>query len=280
MRPGVTPNGKDGSSMGWGLRRLVLGIFLILAASPGWARAQAAGDAAAKADATPLARYAPHEGLVTFIEFDGLDAHEAAWRAQPPTRCSMRPSWGHCSRTCSPSSSSRPRHRSLRATSSARSRRAHRQGFVVAVWGKDPEDLHMVFAIRGGGRPEIRRLFETMIHMGRPVQAEDAGEDKAGRKVHAHERGDLLLVREGRPRRDQPARRDPRRAGRQVAQRDRPPDAPGALEGRGGIPAGRDRVRRFHPDAARCRPRRSAWASTASSASSWSGASRATRCGP
>ena len=81
MRLGVTPNGTNGSSMGqrawknWSW-----------ACSSSWRRrrgglaGQAAGDAGAKADAAPLARYARHKGLVTFIEFDGLDAHEAAWR--------------------------------------------------------------------------------------------------------------------------------------------------------------------------------------------------------
>ncbi len=81
MRPGVTPIGKERSSMGSGTPATwSWACFLILAASPGWARAQAAGDAAAKADAAPLARYVPREGLATFMEFDGLDAHEAAWK--------------------------------------------------------------------------------------------------------------------------------------------------------------------------------------------------------
>ena len=125
-------------------------------------------------------------------------------------------------------------------------------------------------AIRGGGRPEIRRLFETMSHLGRPVQAEgDAGEDKAGRKVHALRRGDLLLVREGRPRRDQPARRDPRRAGRQGAECDRPPDATwrSGRARRDSSRAGWDSP--ISPGCPRYSQRPSAWDSTASSG--WTG---------
>ena len=116
MGPGVTPIGKDGSSMGRGARHLVLGALLILAASPGWARAQAPADAAAKAGAAPLARYAPARGWSATWSSTGSTPTTPRGRPRPPTRCSTRPSWVRCSRTSSPSWSSRPRHRCRRAT--------------------------------------------------------------------------------------------------------------------------------------------------------------------
>ncbi len=37
---------------------------------------------------------------------------------------------------------------------------AARQGFALGVWGKDPDKLGTVYVVRGGDRPELRRLLE------------------------------------------------------------------------------------------------------------------------
>jgi hypothetical protein len=55
----------------------VAGVLLLATALALPARAQTP---AANADAAPLARYAPKDGLLFYAEFDGLDAHADAWQ--------------------------------------------------------------------------------------------------------------------------------------------------------------------------------------------------------
>ena len=172
MGPGVTPIGKQRSWMGRGGRHLVLGVLLILAASPGWARGQAADDPAAKAGTVPLARYVPREGLAVYVEFDGLDAHDAAWKASAAYKVLNETKLGALFEDV---------FTQLVVASQApvqpgdligAFKMVARQGFAVGVWGKDPGDLYTVTVIRGGARPEVRRLFEMMARLGRPVPAD------------------------------------------------------------------------------------------------------------
>ena len=93
----------------------------------------------------------------------------------------MRPSWAHCSRT-----SFTPVVVASQAPIAAADligafKLVARQGFVVGVWGKDPEDLHMVIASSAAAAgPRSAGCSRSMTHMGRPVQAEDAGEERPG----------------------------------------------------------------------------------------------------
>ena len=80
MQLGVTRIGQADSWTGRRFGRWLPGLTLILAVAPGWARAQAPDDAGVPARAAPLARFVPREGLATYLEFDGLDAHQAAWK--------------------------------------------------------------------------------------------------------------------------------------------------------------------------------------------------------
>jgi prepilin-type processing-associated H-X9-DG protein len=203
MRPGVTPFAKERSWMGRGGRHLVLGALLILAASPGWARGQAADDPAAKAGAVPLARYAPREGLAVYVEFDGFDAHDAAWKASAAYKVLNETKLGAVFEDV---------FTQLVVASQApvqpgdligAFKMVARQGFAVGVWGKDPGDLYTVTVIRGGGRPEVRRLFEMITRVGRGAPAdENAGEKKAGRTIQAlgdqtsywYEKDDLVVT--------------------------------------------------------------------------------------
>ena len=177
MRPGVTPIGKERSSDGvWGSERPGPGRVLILAASPGWARAQAPDVRRRRPRRAPLARYVPREGLAGYLEFDGLDAHEAAWKASAAYKVLNETKLGALFEDVFRQLVARRRHRSKPADLIGAFKMVARQGFAVGVWGKDPEDLHMVAVIRGGGRPEVRRLFEMVTRTGRPVRREDAGE--------------------------------------------------------------------------------------------------------
>ncbi len=71
----------DGSSSRWRIVGLVMPAILIMAAGSNWAEGQAAQPAGVgDAKATPLAHYVPRQDLMSYIEFDGLDAHQAAWQ--------------------------------------------------------------------------------------------------------------------------------------------------------------------------------------------------------
>ncbi len=70
----------DGGNSGRPLCGLALGVILALAA---WSEPQrgfaARPGAAPDAAALPLARCVPRQELIFYLEFDGLDAHAAAW---------------------------------------------------------------------------------------------------------------------------------------------------------------------------------------------------------
>src|SRR5262249_33119443 len=145
------------------------------------ARAQAPDVAGAQPKAAPLARYVPREGLASYLEFDGLDAHQAAWGGSAAYRLLNETNLGPLIEDVL---------RQMIVMSQAPIQPADligsfklfaRQGMAVAVWGKDTQDLQMVTVIRGGGGPELRRLIEMATQGGRPV---DAGAEKAGRAIH------------------------------------------------------------------------------------------------
>jgi hypothetical protein len=60
--------------VGWGAA-IVVGCAVVLGAAVGMGQG-----GAPTTQAAPLARYVPAEGLVAYVEFDGIDAHTEAWR--------------------------------------------------------------------------------------------------------------------------------------------------------------------------------------------------------
>ncbi len=163
------------------LRRSIVGMVLIVVvAAPAWAWAQAPDNAA------PLARYAPREALVGFMEYQGVDAHEAAWKGSAAYKLFTETKFGPLIDDVI---------RQLIVNSGmpvsaddflASYKLILRRGMVLAVWGKDPEELGMVIVFRDGAKPEFRRFFETMERAGRPVQpqAEEAREQPDARQIH------------------------------------------------------------------------------------------------
>jgi prepilin-type processing-associated H-X9-DG protein len=165
--------------MGRRFGRWLLGLAFIVAVSP--ARAQAPDDAGAPAKAAPLARYVPREGLATYLEFDGLDAHAGAWKGSAACKLLNETNLGALIEDIL---------RQLIVMSQAPVQPADliggfkmlaRQGMAVGLWGEDPSDLHFVTVLRGGGRPELRRLIEMATQAGGQV---DAPVEKAGRTIH------------------------------------------------------------------------------------------------
>lgn len=182
MQRGATPIGQRDQSIRRGPGHWLLGLALILAAAPGWARARATDDAGAKAKAPPpLARYVPREGLAGLLEFDGLDAHDAAWKASAAYKVLNETRLG---------ASIEDIVRQFVVMSQAPIQPADiigafeslaRQGLVVGFFGKDPEDLHFVTVLRGGAKAELRRLIDMATQNG---PAAGQAVEKGGRTLH------------------------------------------------------------------------------------------------
>ena len=173
MRLHVAIRGDRSSSVA-GVRALVLGTALILAVGPGQV------DAQAPAKAAPLARYVPREELAAYLEFDGLDAHRTAWKGSAAYKLLNETGLGPLIEDLV---------RQLMMMSQAPIQpgdviggfeQLAREGMVVGLWGKDPEDLHVVTVLRGGGKAELRRLIDLATQGGRPVVA---GAEKPGRTI-------------------------------------------------------------------------------------------------
>ena len=189
---------------------LVLPAVLVLTAGSSWAEGQAVQPAGVgDAKATPLSHYVPRQDLLSYLEFDGIDAHQAAWQASAARKLLTDTKLGglledllsqyfEMSQQGSP-----PEHRVKSADIIAGIKLAARQGFVLGVWGKDPDKLGTVYVVRGGDRPEFRRLLEFAAQ---PYQnpegpANPPAVQKAGRALHVMseesvwwiEKGDLIL---------------------------------------------------------------------------------------
>ena len=62
--------------------------------------------------AEPLSRYVPEEGLAGLVEFDGLDAHSAAWKKSAAYKILTETKMGSMLETCSPRACRPPRRTS------------------------------------------------------------------------------------------------------------------------------------------------------------------------
>jgi hypothetical protein len=188
--------------------RWLLPAILVLAAGSKWTEARAAQPAgAAEAKATPLSHYVPRQDLLSYLEFDGLDAHQAAWRASSAQKLlndtklgllleDLATQYIELSQQGTP-----PDQRARSADVLAAIKLAARQGFALGVWGKDPDKLGTVYVVRGGDRPELRALIELAArpHWNPPAPVPI---QKAGRAIHEIDRdtswwiekGDLVLT--------------------------------------------------------------------------------------
>ncbi len=209
MRAGVSA-GADGSLRWCRTSGVVLGVVLVLSATSGWA----CGQVAAPADGRPLplARFAPAQDLISYLEFDGVDAHEAAWRASSAHKLLTGTKLGALledlvSQYIELTQQFAPADSRIKAADIIGTiELAARQGFALGVWGKDPDKLGTVYVVRGGDGPEFHRLLELVA---RRYQKAEGVENpaapepiqKAGRAIHALspesswwiEKGDLVL---------------------------------------------------------------------------------------
>jgi len=149
-----------------GTVRLALGLLLFLAASEDRARGQAtktrvSGEAAARA----LAQYVPRQDLVFFLEFDGLDARSTAWRASAAYKLLNETKLGAliedlAAQGIDLSQQSVAAEQRVKASDIiGQLKRLASDGFVFAVSGTVPNESRVIFVLRKGDRPEIRRLL-------------------------------------------------------------------------------------------------------------------------
>ncbi len=194
----------------WGIVRRLLPAIFVLATGLGWA-AQPLD--AAEAKGTSLSHYVPHQDLLSYLEFDGLNAHQAAWRASAAQKLlndtklgmlleDLATQYLEVSQQGAP-----PDRRARSADVLAAIKLAARQGFALGVWGKDPDKLGTVYVVRGGDRPEFRALIDLAARanwnpegLANPPAPEPI--QKAGRAIHEIDRdtswwiekGDLVLT--------------------------------------------------------------------------------------
>ena len=185
-----------------------LALTLVLAVSaigPGTARGQ---EIAPRAEAGPgsLARYVPkQDNLFFYLEFDGLDAHQAAWRNSSAYKLLNDTKLGALIEDLATQGigairqSAPPGKEFKPAELIGLFKLAAKQGFAVGFWDSDQPVGGFVYVARGAARPEFIRLLEATAP-NRP-DATPAPAPIAGRTIHALspqaswwvEKGDLVL---------------------------------------------------------------------------------------
>jgi hypothetical protein len=196
-----------------GTARLALGVLLFLAASDDRAQGQATKTQGPAEATTPsLARYVPGQNLVFFLEFDGLDAHSAAWRGSAAYKLLNETKLGVllenlATQAIDQAFESAPPEQKVKGSDIiGQFKRLARDGFVFAVWGSAPNDLRVIFVLRNGDRPGIRLLPGPADAAGRGqgegANAEAPSLRKSGRTLYPLgrngtwwvEKGDLVLT--------------------------------------------------------------------------------------
>jgi prepilin-type processing-associated H-X9-DG protein len=159
----------------------------------------------------PLARYVPRQDLGLYLEFQGLDAHLAAWRGSAAYKILNETKLGALLEDLAgqgielAQQSVAPEKQVKASTVIELVKHAARQGLAVGSWSMDTEKPGVVFVFRRGERPEVRRLLEdaAAANLGRrgPAEANRDLVQKSGRTLHPldkegvwwFEKGDLVL---------------------------------------------------------------------------------------
>ncbi len=165
-----------------------------------------------QAGCATLARYVPQQDLVFFLEFDGLDARPAAWRTSAAYKLLNETKLGAliedlASQGIDLSQQSVAVEQRVKASDIiGQLKRLAHDGFVFAVSGTVPNGSRVIFVLRKGDRPEIRRLLTAAAAAGRGgedgADAAPPSLQKAGRTLYPLgrdgiwwvEKGDLILT--------------------------------------------------------------------------------------
>ncbi len=135
--------------------------------------------------------------MVGYVEYQGVNTHEAAWKASAANKVFNETKLGALIEDIFRQLVVGSQAPISAADLTASFKLVLRQGFVTALWGKDSDELGMVIVFRGGSKPEFRRIFEMMVRGGRPTppageeaKAEDA-KDAPGRKINQFPNGEI-----------------------------------------------------------------------------------------
>ena len=161
----------------------------------------------------PLARYVPRDQLFFLAEFDGLAAHEAAWKESSAYKLLYQTKLGVLLEDLIDQGiglaqeSVDSEHRVKGSDSLSLLKFIAREGFVLAATG-DTHNPRIVLVIRNGDRPEVRRFLEIVASAN--DRAAPRGQDtpkastveKGGRSLRSlgeedywwFEKGDLVLT--------------------------------------------------------------------------------------
>jgi prepilin-type processing-associated H-X9-DG protein len=170
-----------------GSRLVVLAALVLLVMTGRGAIGQTPG----VSGAAPLARYLPQQDLAGYLEFEGLDAHRAAWRKSAAYKLLNDTSLGVllediATQAVDQAQQSRPQeHRIAAAEYLNLLKHAARDGLALGVFGKGPDNLHVVFVMHKGSRPETTRLLDTLAAGPDQPEQKPAPAQKNGRTVHA-----------------------------------------------------------------------------------------------
>lgn len=177
------------------LGRIVLLVTLLILI-PSAARGQTARQTAkaAGSQTASLARYVPSQDLLFYLEFDGVDAHATAWRASAAYKLLNDTKLGPLVEDLASQGFELAQQQSVPPAKRIKGveivgllKYMARRGFVVAMAGKNRDDALAVLVLRGGDRPEIRRLLTRISLPGeardRDRQAAPARFRKGGRTL-------------------------------------------------------------------------------------------------
>ncbi len=166
-----------------------------------------------KVDGT-LARYVPRQHLACYLEFDGLNAHAAAWRASAAYKLLNETKLGALLEDLGTQAiellqQSTPLDKRVACADAVEAfKHVMRAGFAVAVVGDVTSDRKVILVLRRGDRPEVRRVAESLAPARSAAAAAHGAKDKqdpdgssetdahflAGASVWWVEKGDLVLA--------------------------------------------------------------------------------------
>jgi prepilin-type processing-associated H-X9-DG protein len=186
-----------------------MGLLLLLPTLVHLASGRTGAQTAGATQAPPLARYIPQQDLVLYLEFEGLDAHAAAWNKsaaykvlnETPLGALLDDIAGQVVEMAQQSVP--PNERVAHADYLTVLKQGAHRGLAIGVFGKAPERTRVVLAIRNGNQPEFVKLLErATTNQADQVGARPVRVQKNGRAIHAlgadgawwAEKDDLILT--------------------------------------------------------------------------------------
>jgi prepilin-type processing-associated H-X9-DG protein len=185
-------------------------VLAVLVGLPAWSHqafAQAQDPKGADPSKSSLARFVPRQDLVFLLEFDGLDAHAAAWKNSAAYKLLNETKLGALLEDMARQGIGLTRQSTFQASELKPAeiievvKHAARHGGVTAVWGQPPQPTNFVTVVRNGDRPEFHRMVapEAAAHPRRPGRGaiEPAVTQKAGRTLHLGDDGGAWWIENG-----------------------------------------------------------------------------------